>query len=189
MFVAGDVGNGKAFEDYLAQDRKLLKESAEILESVIEAVKNVNAKFIIVPGDLTKDGERSSHLLAANYLRQLKDSGKQVFVVPGNHDIHNGHSYRYIGDTKERVPNITAGEFAQMYGDFGFNEALQRDSASLSYPEEIFIPIFLTRRTYETDSHSGPDGSFQVFRIRHGMGGLLSPVPAGRTGSSSCPYR
>lgn len=134
---------GKAFEHYLSRDRKLLKESPEILESAIEAMKKIEARFVIVPGDLTKDGERVSHELAASYLSQLEASGKQVYVVPGNHDISNGSSYKYVGDKTERVPNIAAAKFEQIYGEFGYKEALQRDPASLSYIAEPQAGLWL----------------------------------------------
>src|SRR4030042_4968758 len=127
---------GEAFESYLADDRKLLRESTEILEAAIAAIKNEDASFVLVPGDVTKDGEPSSHELVVSYLEQLETSGKQVYVIPGNHDIKNGHSLKYLGDTAERVPNITPAEFASMYGDFGYKEALYRDTGSLSYVAE-----------------------------------------------------
>jgi 3',5'-cyclic AMP phosphodiesterase CpdA len=127
---------GKAFESYLADDRKLLKESPEILASAITSIENEKVDFVLVPGDMTKDGELSSHKLVVGYLKQLEDSGEKVYVVPGNHDINNGHSFKYVGDTAERVPNITPEEFVDMYGDFGYKEALYRDSASLSYLAE-----------------------------------------------------
>lgn len=127
---------GKAFESYLSADRKLLRESTEIMDAAIAAIKNEKASFVLVPGDMTKDGERSSHELAVSYLEQLEASGEKVYVVPGNHDINNGHSYKYVGNIAERVPNITAAEFVDMYGDFGYKEALYRDTASLSYVAE-----------------------------------------------------
>ena len=127
---------GQAFEDYLAADRKLLRESGEILDSAVASISDLKASFVLVPGDLSKDGERQSHLLAAQYLAKLKASGKKIYVVPGNHDIKNGHSYRYTGSLKERMPNITAEEFVQIYSDYGYKDALQRDSGSLSYLAE-----------------------------------------------------
>ena len=134
---------GKEFEAYIAADRKLLRESPEILEAAIANIKNENAGFVLVPGDLTKDGERSSHDLAASYLSQLEAAGKKVYVVPGNHDIQNGHSYKYVGDTKQRVPNITPDEFVKIYNEFGFKEALYRDPASLSYVAEPQAGLWL----------------------------------------------
>ena len=84
---------GKAFEAYIAADRKLVREGPEIIESAVAAIKDLKANIVLVSGDLTKDGEKSSHDVAAGYLAQLKAAGKKVYVVPGNHDIKNGLSY------------------------------------------------------------------------------------------------
>ena len=66
---------GEAFESYLADDRKLLRESTEILESAVAAIENEKASFVLIAGDMTKDGERSSHELVVSYLEQLEASG------------------------------------------------------------------------------------------------------------------
>jgi 3',5'-cyclic AMP phosphodiesterase CpdA len=157
---------GKAFEDYLASDRKLLKESTEILESVIEAIRAEKASFVIVPGDLTKDGERASHELFASYLSRLEASGKQVYIVPGNHDIRNGHAFKYVGDKTERVPTVTPEEFTRIYSEYGYQEALYRDAASLSYVAEPQAGLWLLAldscRYAENQEDSEPitDGRF-----------------------------
>jgi 3',5'-cyclic AMP phosphodiesterase CpdA len=127
---------GKAFEAYITADRKLVREGPEILDAAIGSIKNMTAGIVLVPGDLTKDGEKASHELAAGYLAQLKAAGKKVYVVPGNHDIKNGHTYKYVGDGVERVPNITAEQFTQIYADYGYKDALQRDTDSISYVAE-----------------------------------------------------
>jgi 3',5'-cyclic AMP phosphodiesterase CpdA len=134
---------GKAFEAYIEADRKLVREGPEILESAMSSIKGLKEDIVLVPGDLTKDGEKASHELAANLLAQLKAAGKKVYVVPGNHDIKNGHSYKYVGDSMERVPNITAQEFAQIYADYGYKDALQRDPDSLSYVAEVKPGLWL----------------------------------------------
>jgi len=157
---------GAAFEAYLNKDRKLLRESPEILESAISSIKNLNSDIVLVAGDLTKDGEKVSHDLSASYLAQLKAAGKKVFVVPGNHDILNGHSYKYSGDIIERVPNITADQFAQIYADFGFKDALHRDPNSLSYVAEPQPGLWLLAldscryRENVEDKESVTDGKF-----------------------------
>ncbi len=135
--------SGKAFEDYIASDRKLIRESPEIMDSAIASMSDLKADFVLCPGDMTKDGEQASHLLMTTYLAKLKASGKKVYVVPGNHDIKNGLSYRYVGDTEERVPNISAADFAKIYADYGFNDALQRDTDSLSYLVEPVPGLWL----------------------------------------------
>jgi predicted MPP superfamily phosphohydrolase len=160
--------SGNAFESYLAEDRKMLAESTEIMQAAIDAIKNESASFVLLAGDMTKDGELSSHELVVNYLEQLEAAGKQVYVVPGNHDINNGASVRYVGDIMERVPNITPAEFAEMYKDFGYKEALYRDPSSLSYVAELQPGLWLLAldgcRYAENVENEEPitDGKFSV---------------------------
>lgn len=135
--------SGKEFEEYLRNDRKLVKESSEIVDAAIAEMITVDVPFVLCPGDLTKDGERASHLLMAQSLARLEASGKKVYVVPGNHDIRNGHSYKYVGDEKERVPNVSPEEFVQIYNEYGYKDALQRDSDSLSYVAEPVSGLWL----------------------------------------------
>ncbi len=134
---------GKAFADYLAKDRKLLKESQAILEATLAAIKAESADFVVISGDMTKDGELSGHRMMAGYLAQVEASGKRVYVVPGNHDVSNGLSVKYAGDRTERVPNVSPDEFARLYADFGYSEALDRDPASLSYVAEPKAGLWL----------------------------------------------
>ncbi|UCH51441.1 MAG: metallophosphoesterase [Chloroflexota bacterium] len=143
-------------------------ESTEIMEAAIAAIENERAGFVLVPGDVTKDGERVSHELVAGYLGQLEAGGKQVYVVPGNHDVKNGHSFTYIGDRTERVPNVTPAEFAQIYDEFGYKEALYRDPASLSYVAELQDGLWLFAldsciyRENIEDEEPITDGKFSV---------------------------
>jgi predicted phosphodiesterase len=132
-----------ALDEYLSEDRKLLYESERILKSMVETINQETADFVIIPGDLTKDGERICHELAASYLQQIEASGKQVYVVPGNHDILNPHSNSYEGDTATPVSSVTPEEFSQIYQAFGFDEALHRDSNSLSYVVEPQLGLWL----------------------------------------------
>ncbi|MBN1835472.1 MAG: metallophosphoesterase, partial [Spirochaetales bacterium] len=129
-------GDGPAIERYLRGDRKLLRESAEILDEAMRLVQGIPADLVIVPGDLTKDGERSSHLQVAEQLRALEAGGKRVFVICGNHDILNPEAYRYQGDEEFPVDSVSPEEFAEIYAEFGYAEALDRDPASLSYVAE-----------------------------------------------------
>ena len=127
---------GQAFEAYLAEDRKMLAESEAILASAIKMIKAKRPDFVIVPGDLTKDGELVCHEKFATYLAKLEKAGVSVLVCPGNHDINNPHAVRFDGDTTTQVDTVTPDEFAEIYNDYGYGEALYRDSASLSYVAE-----------------------------------------------------
>jgi len=134
---------GAAFQEYLDNDRKLLRESREILETALEKVESMGADFLLIPGDLTKDGEKQDHQLMAQELAGLRLKGIRTFVVPGNHDILNPHAMSYSESGSQRVPNVTPAEFAEIYRDCGYGEALHRDPSSLSYVAEPVPGLWL----------------------------------------------
>jgi 3',5'-cyclic AMP phosphodiesterase CpdA len=136
---------GSAFEDYLMRDRKLLRESEAILQATLQSILSQPEKpqFVLVPGDLTKDGERLCHEEAAAYLRQLENNGINVYVVPGNHDVNNPDAHRYLGDFVEPVETVSPEQFARLYADFGYSQALSRDPGSLSYVAEPASGLWL----------------------------------------------
>lgn len=136
-FYDGDLGTtGLAFEAYLVQDRKMLRESEAILTSAVRMIRAKRPDLVLVSGDLTKDGELASHQKFAAHLARLEAAGVEVLVCPGNHDINNPHAVAFEGDTVTPVPTVSAEEFASIYNDFGFGEALERDPHSLSYMAE-----------------------------------------------------
>jgi hypothetical protein len=134
---------GAAFQDYLDQDRKLLVDSEALLDAVVDGIGALEVDFVLVCGDLTKDGERVGHQMAAEKLRRLTEGGKSVFVIPGNHDIANAEALRYQGDHTVAVPTVSAAGFAEIYAPFGYDAALERDPDSLSYLAEPVPGLWL----------------------------------------------
>jgi hypothetical protein len=134
---------GVAFERAMFSDRKLLLDSQDLLEYAIKEIIASQVNFVLIAGDLTKDGELIIHKIAAEKLKKLTDAGIAVFVVPGNHDINNPDAVKYSGEKTEPVAAITAQDFTQIYGDFGFNSAIMRDSDSLSYVAEPVEGLWL----------------------------------------------
>ena len=134
---------GEAFEAYLNSDRKMLRESEAILNAAISGMKQDNIQFVLVSGDMTKDGELSGHTKIAAYLKDLEDSGIEVYVVPGNHDINNPDAVSYSGVTTAPVPKINPDDFVQIYGQFGFEQAIARDPNSLSYLVEPVAGLYI----------------------------------------------
>ena len=116
------VNDGPAFQDYLNGDRKMLRESAEILDTLVNDILDLKPDLVFVTGDLTKDGERVSHELVISQLHRLVDAGIQVLVVPGNHDINNPDAKIYDGDNTTPADTITRSEFADIYHDMGYDE-------------------------------------------------------------------
>lgn len=135
--------SGLAWQETLYRDPKLLKESEAILQSALASIVQQNIQFLIIPGDLTKDGELVDHVLMAQYLAKLEQHGVQVFVVPGNHDINNPYAVTYIGDGTRRVPTVSPETFRALYQRFGYGQALARDPHSLSYVAEPVPGLWL----------------------------------------------
>ncbi len=132
------VREGKAIDDYIANDRKMLVQSPELLDSAVKHVVDFRPQVVLVTGDLTKDGERVSHELLVNrYLKPLEEQGTRVFVIPGNHDVNNPHAKVYDGDATKRTATISAEDFALIYKEYGYGEAIARDAHSLSYVVQL----------------------------------------------------
>ena len=139
------LGTGSSFVKMIAgtRDIKLLADSPEIMESTVQSILAEKVDFVILCGDLTKDGERSSHELLARALKRLVAGGVRVFVVNGNHDVQNDRACRYSRGVEERIDSVSPAEFAAIYADLGYGTAVERDPASLSYVVEPFPGLWL----------------------------------------------
>ena len=131
------INDGDAFEQYLVRDRKMLRESAEIMSTIVDSILDLKPHFVLVTGDLTKDGERASHMLVVSQLQRLVKAGIQVLVVPGNHDINNPDARIYDGDNSTPADTISRPEFAEIYRHMGYDENSRRDQDTLSYCRDI----------------------------------------------------
>ena len=139
-----DTGSS-AFKEYFKTDGKLLAESDAIMKEVILELLNATPKpdLVLIPGDLTKDGELVSHQSVSIYLSQLINAGIKVRVIDGNHDINNPHPYMYIGPTTQKVANIDTDGFKTIYENCGYSDALYTDPGSLSYVSEPLPGLWL----------------------------------------------
>jgi len=134
---------GSAFQAYLDADPKLLAYSESIFESALADIIKSRVNFVIISGDLTKDGEFTSHLRVVRHLQKLEQAGIQVFVVPGNHDINNHDAVSFAGDTTKPVPSVTAHLFKALYHRFGYGQAISNAPDSLSYVAEPVPGVWL----------------------------------------------
>ncbi len=71
LYDTGLGTEGAAFQEELASDVKLVAQSEELLVAAIQRIKTMNVQFLLISGDLTKDGERQDHLLMARELTAL----------------------------------------------------------------------------------------------------------------------
>ncbi len=124
---------GKAYEEYMKTEAFYLKESSAINKAVFKKLKeDKETEIIIIPGDLSKDGEYESHKSLIKELNDLKDAGKKIFVLTAGHDYNEfGRSYK--NDEFVPVKGTQFKELYNLYYEFGYKDALSVDEETLSY--------------------------------------------------------
>lgn len=133
FFLSTLHDDGPAFRAAALADRKMMAESPAIFDAALSAILAEKPDIVIIPGDLTKDGEELSHLAVAEKLSALVRAGIKVIVAPGNHDINNESACSYSGSNTTKINSVNDNRFAEIYSDFGFSSAIYRDASSLSY--------------------------------------------------------
>ncbi len=119
-------------------DSKLMGESTAITKAALQTIAERKSKglynmdYLILPGDLTFEGETLGHTEIADLLREFEvQTGIEVFVINGNHDVNNYNAVNYNGPGGKRItadnnPELlltTPEEFKEIYADFGYNQA------------------------------------------------------------------
>jgi len=167
-----ELGIGQpSFEKIKYDDRKIFEHSMSLLDTVIGKIIEARPCFVLVPGDLSKDGEEAVHLAFAAAMEKIESAGIPVFVIPGNHDVNNPEAVKYEGNTTSRIPNVTPQRCVEIYKDFGYGAAIERDPNSLAYvvePEPGLWLLALDACRYDlslkqTHEHTG--GSFTPERL------------------------
>ena len=130
--------DGAAMADYVASDRKMIRQSAEIFTTMVDSIIHLQPELLLISGDLTKDGERLSHEYVVNELNRLRDAGISTLVIPGNHDCNNPAARYFNGSETRYAETVTRDEFADLYHNYGYGESSERDPNSLSYVCEPF---------------------------------------------------
>ena len=125
--------SGAAFKNYVDQDPKMVQYSDAIFRNVLADIKTEHPDILLVPGDITKDGEKVSNVAMAGFFNQLCNDGIKVYVIPGNHDINNAKAKVFDGDNAYPVDITSKTDFETIYGNFGYGQAIARDANSLSY--------------------------------------------------------
>ena len=124
-------------------DGKLFEESTAILEALKERAIEEKPDALLLAGDLTFNGELVSLKEIAQVLAQVEAAGIPVYVIPGNHDINYAYACEYFGNEAKPVEQISPQAFAEVMGPYGYEDALYRDGASLSYIASLADDLWL----------------------------------------------
>ena len=107
--VASDLHVGLSHTiQQLAHRFHLVEVSIPVLEAVLEHLSQLDLDFLLLPGDLTQDGEIENHTWLTQRLQQLPFP---TYVVPGNHDVPQPLNDGY---------KIGWQEFPSYYRSFGY---------------------------------------------------------------------
>ncbi len=94
-------------------------QNQEVFDAALSQISQVHPNLLLVTGDLADYGDAATHQYVAGKLSELETQGTQVYVIPGNHDLYG--------------TAVTTDEFASVYAACGYDEAVLRHEASLSY--------------------------------------------------------
>ncbi len=164
-YFASELGSGSEFDYYCKTENKLVAESQALNASLVDNIIAENCNIVLIPGDLTLNGEKANHLKMQELLTNIENSGKKVFVIPGNHDINNPFSYKYIQSERTKIDNINKDEFVNIYNNFGYSDAYSRDVNSLSYSADLdssTILLALDGTKYEQYTATGTISSGEI---------------------------
>lgn len=146
IFIASDLhllspsltDGGEAFTDITERsDGKAVYYSDELLNAFVQEVLAASPDYVLMTGDLTFNGEKQSHLDLAEQLRVLEDNGISCLVIPGNHDLNCRSARKYSGSEMLMTETADPEGFAQIYSDFGYEQAVSRAPDSLSYTYDL----------------------------------------------------
>ncbi|MCR5149877.1 MAG: metallophosphoesterase [Clostridiales bacterium] len=97
-------------------------QALEITKSFLNDAADKNASFVLIPGDMTRNGYREEHEAIARVFDEFEEkTGIQVYVTPGNHDYYH----------------TTPDEFKNYYKNAGFDNAVETDSKTASYTADV----------------------------------------------------
>lgn len=129
------VNEGTAWSGYMDGQRKMVDYSRALFDEMMARIKDdIRPDLLLITGDLTKDGELLSHEYVTGKLDELRASGIQTLVVPGNHDRGaNADAVMYDGSSTSPVEVATDDWFAAQYANYGYGEESEREAATLTY--------------------------------------------------------
>ncbi len=129
IHIFPDSEQGSRGADWIRACRleaKMFNESETIVRTALETIgkraRDNGIKYVLVPGDLTKDSEYAAHVRLAELLTDMEEQyGLQALVIDGNHDINSSAAVTYKNDRAEPARAITYKEFPEVYANLGYD--------------------------------------------------------------------
>ena len=125
----------EAWQEFCATDTKEYEESEALVYSALDSIalraQEEDIEYLLIPGDLTKDSEYQAHVELAAILENFeKETGIEVFVINGNHDISVDDACTFENGKMEQARSITQAEFREVYKNLGYDHAISEYKAA-----------------------------------------------------------
>ena len=113
VYPQSEIDKQANFDQYMKTQRKMLEHSEPLWHALLDTALKYKPDLVLIPGDLTKDGEAASHDTVAAGIHRLEAAGIPVLVIPGNHDIpaSNDWTTHYSG-TFNKATSTDAGSYS-----------------------------------------------------------------------------
>ncbi len=134
---------GKAYDEFMRFEQKCFAETESINNAIFDYLANqTKTDTILIPGDLSFNGEKESHIGFIKLLNKLKENGKRVYVITAGHDF-NDYCRGYDDNGIHQVESTAREELFDLYYEFGFKDAFAVDKKHLSYVAQLTPEIRL----------------------------------------------
>lgn len=117
-------------------------------EFLNQCAESDDVEYVLISGDLANRGRSrpEDHLVIAQKLRDFeKKSGKEVYVINGNHDASNDQA-------------TTLARFKEIYAEFGYDHALTTRAVDCSYTADLGEKYRLIALDSNHETKSTEDG-------------------------------
>ncbi len=123
------MSDSAEWKNYCENTTKMFPQAEAMIRTSIETAvaRNPELKYILIPGDLTKDGEYEAHRVLAGILEEYESRyGIDFLVTTGNHDINQAKSSSFASGKQESTRSLQYNEFADVYKNLGYDLAFTR---------------------------------------------------------------
>ncbi len=126
----GSIAEGAQY----SRDGKVVHYVSEITDAFLSEVIEKKPKALLIAGDLTLSGARTSHDELVGKLTAVKEAGVDILVIPGNHDVDKT-AVDYSGEELKETESLDSTGYAELYAPL-MPDTVSRDSESQSFVYE-----------------------------------------------------
>ena len=134
---------------------KMVEYMPEAMAEFQEIAVKEHPDAILIPGDITFNGEYESMMELKSLFRSIQNEGIQILLIPGNHDINYPYAGSFTGEGMLGVRNISQAEFTEQMGIFGYEQSLSHAPDSFSYTYALSDDLWIMAIDANTEAAPG----------------------------------